>query len=167
MGFLDFIFGSDDEPENEPITVDVRDYSWTPDADEKILIAHEKCQILTDDGKATASFQYFICCVTNKRVVLIPMSKKANRHAVRLVASLLDVGFVGGRCLTKEFCDKYVDSPIYIDNRDITKLELYEEIPSFRIVLIKTSSFRMLLGVPDPGYAMDIVAGYHNPHIFM
>lgn len=168
MGLLDLIFGSDEQEDNDnPITIDVTEYSWSPETDEQILVAHENCQILTNGGRSTASFQYFICCVTTKRVVLIPMTKKTKRYAIKLIGSLLDVGFGGTRCLTKEFCDKYVDHPIYMEKNNINKIELYKELPSGKIVLIDTKDFYMLLGTPEVGYSMDITTSFYSPQIFM
>lgn len=167
MGIFDFLFGSKDQEENDnPITIDVKEYSWTPDPNEQILVAHEECQILTNGGRETASFQYFICCVTNKRVVLVPMTKKTNKNAIKIVGSLLGTPFGVTRCLTKEFCEKYVDYPIYMDKEDITKIEIYTEIPSGKIVLIETKNFDVLLGTRNVGYSMDIQMSFYKPNWF-
>ncbi len=168
MGLFDFLFGSSEpEVKANPITVNMAEYSWSPEPNEQILVAHENCQILTNGGHSTASFQHFICCVTNKRIILVPMSKGGKKYAIKLIGSLLDVGFVGKRYLTKEFCDKYVNHPIFIDKGDVTKIEIYTEIPTGKIVLIETIDFYILLGTPSFDYSADITVSFNNPHIFM
>lgn len=100
-------------------------------------------------------------------LLLIPMTKKTNRYAIKQIGSLLDVGFGRTRCLTKEFCDKYVDHPIYMEKNDIDKIELYTDLLSGKIVLIETKDFYMLLGTPKVGYSMDITTSFYSLTIFM
>lgn len=169
MSIWDLLLGSEENNDNEEvddITIDYQNYSWTPDNDEKVFIAHENCQILTNGGKETYSFQYFICCVTNKRIVLVPMSKGLGRHVAKAVSSIFDIGFAGSYFLKKEFCDKYVNYPIYMDRKDIKKVELYEEIPSGQIILIETERFQLLLGFPKMDYAFNIQKGFYYPQWF-
>ena len=168
MSIWKLLFGSEenDNEEVDDITVDYLSYSWTPDNDEKVFIAHENCQILTNGGKETYSFQYFICCVTSKRIVLVPMSKGLGRHVAKAVSSIFDIGFAGSYFLKKEFCDKYVNYPIYMDRKDIKKVELYEEIPSGQIILIETERFQLLLGFPKMDYAFNIEKGFYYPQWF-
>lgn len=169
MSIFNWLFGSDENEEEkdvDDITIDYQNYSWTPDYDEKVFVAHENCQILTNGGKETYSFQYFICCVTNKRIVLIPMTKGLDRRVAKVVSSILDIGYIGGRYLRKELCDKYVNSPIYMDREEIKKVELYEEIPSGQINQIETNGFYLLLGFPKIDYAFNIQKGFYYPQWF-
>lgn len=169
MSLWNLLFGSsenDDDKEVDDITIDYQNYSWTPDNGEKVFIAHENCQILTNGGKETYSFQYFICCVTNKRIVLVPMSKGLDKRVAKVVSSILDIGFAGSYFLKKELCDKYVNHPIYMDRKDIKKVELYEEIPSGQIILIETDCFQLLLGFPKMDYAFNIQKGFYYPQWF-
>lgn len=64
MGLLDLIFGSDEQEDNDnPITIDVTEYSCSPETEEQILVAHENCQILTNGGtfNGLISIFYLLC----------------------------------------------------------------------------------------------------------
>lgn len=172
MGLFDFIFGSFSNSEKDCITVDIGELSWKPDPSENILVAHEKCQLLTENGSSLASTQYFTCCVTDKGLVLVPEGDyKVGKKLLGLGLSAF--GISGTRKLVTLYYiyKNYIDSPIYIERENIKSAEadiysvLNGRFARF-YVRIKIDDETLILGVQNTGYSMDIVASIYQPEIF-
>ena len=170
MGLFDFFnnFVSDpsEDEMDEPITVDINSLNWSPDSGETLLVAHDKCQILKDNGTSVESFQYFTCCITDKRLVLVPKGSKPNKKVLSIVGSMLGINPIVKSILLKELCDSIIEHPVSISKEKINKAILSEDIPSGLIVEIKTNEFVLYLGFSDVGHAMDICVSIKQPELF-
>lgn len=174
MGLLDLLFGSSSSgSEKESITVDIGKLVWKPDQSENILVAHEKCQLLTEDGSSLASTQYFTCCVTDKGLVLIPEGDyKIEKKVLGLGLSALGISGIHKRVTLFYVYKNYIDSPIYVERKDIQSAEadIYSVLNGKFVrfyVKIKINEDILVLGVRDVGYSMDIVASIYQPELFM
>lgn len=172
MGLFDYLFGSSSNSEKDSITVDIGELSWKPDPSENILVAHEKCQLLTEDASSVVSMQYFTCCVTDKGLVLVPEGDyKIGKTIFGLGLSALGVSGIKKRITLHYMYKNYIDSPIYINRENIKSAEadiytvLGGRFARF-YVRIKIDDETLVLGVQETGYSMDIVASIYQPEIF-
>ncbi len=146
----------------------ILDKKWgIPRIGERLLVVHEDCQILKWGnvlGLQTASFQYLTCCVTDKRIILLPQDVLPNQSFVSLIGSLIGVNPIGKYFLLREMYDKRIDYPYEILRENINKIEIgMEERPEMQGVSIFINDARLLLGCKDFGYALDIQAAYYYP----
>ena len=156
---------NDEEPNHRTTTLDRK---WgIPEAGEKVLVIHEDCRILKYDkflGLQTASFQYLTCCVTDKRILLLPQDTLPNQNKVSLLGSLLGVNPIGKYILMREIYDKRINSPYAIWRQNINKIEVgMKENPVMQGISIFINGERLLLGCKDYDYAFDIQAAFYNP----
>lgn len=169
MGLLDFLFSDDENvsEDNRHQTVTIDDKWGIPRIGERLLVVHEDCQILKWGniiGLQTASFQYLTCCVTDKRVILLPQDVLPNQSFVSLIGSLLGINPIGKYILMREMYDKRIDNPYEILRENINKIDVgMDERPEMQGVSIYVNGERLLLGCKDLGYALDIQAAFNYP----
>ena len=156
----------------DSITVDIGKLPWRPSQDEQILVAHEKCQILIDNGASIASTQIFTCCVTDKGLVIIPEGNyKVEKFILGLGLSAMDVGGFWKKVTLQKIYKDYINSPIYVYRADIksAKIDLYTAMNGMfgrHYAEIVINDETLFLGVKDVGYAMDIVTSIYQPELF-
>lgn len=187
MGFFDFlddIFGTSQQSSDadEEITVNVRDYGWEPDSDEVILVAHGQCRIMKNGGKEVgeafgkvhfitqeASSQNLICCVTSKRIVLIPQDNRENSRRVFSVGgSIMGIDWATKKIAMRILFNNWLDYSVQFTRDEIEVAEVSLDFPDGTIVAIKFKNNQVLyLRTEDIGHSMNITASIHNPHIFM
>lgn len=94
--------------DNAEITVNLSEYDFIKEPNEKILVAHGNCKIMKNGGRQIGEFfgkEYFIaqedtlqnliCCVTTKRVVLIPQDNKATaKKMFSISASIAGIDWI-------------------------------------------------------------------------
>lgn len=173
MGLLDLLFGSSSSnSEKESVTVDIGKLGWRPALSENILVAHEKCQLLTENGASLASTQYFTCCVTDKGLVLIPEGDyKTEKKVLGLGLSSLGISGIRKRVTLYYVYKNYIDSPIYVERDNIKSAEadiysiLNGKFVRYYVKLVIDDE-TLFLGVQEVGYSMDIVASIYQPELF-
>lgn len=173
MGLFNFLFGSfSSSSEKDSVTVDIGNLGWKPEQSENILVAHEKCQLLTENGSSLASTQYFTCCVTDKGLVLIPEGDyKTEKKALGLGLSALGISGIRKRVTLFYVYKNYIDSPIYVERENIKSAEsdIYSVLNGKFIrfyVKITIDEGTLFLGVQNDNYSMDIVASIYQPELF-
>ena len=167
---------------NESITINVKDYGFYPDAGEVVLVAHGSCKIMKDKGREIgeafgkvhfvsqeASSQNIICCITNKRLVLIPQDNKEKAKKVfSITGSIIGVDWIAKKVAMSTIFNNWLEYSVEIKRDDIISAEL-SDMPVGNIVIIKLKGNKgtLFLDNSEFGYSMDIATAIHNPHIFM
>ena len=187
MGFFDFlndIFSSPQQSSDndDEITINVRDYGWDPDSDETILVAHGQCRIMKNGGKEIgeafgkvhfvaqeASSQNLICCVTNKRILIIPQDNKENSKTVFSIgSSIMGIDWATKKVASHILFNNWLDYSVQFSREEIEVAEVSVDFPDGTIIAIRFKNNEVLyLRTEDIGHSMDITAAIHNPHIFM
>ena len=158
---------SDLDEEDFEITTTIDDIWGIPEKGEKILVLHEGFQIMEIgriSGLKTWSFQYLKCCVTDKRIILIPQDKTPNRRTVEVLGRLSG-SFVGKHIFIKEFYDKVLHGPVSLLREDISQIDIgTDEYPSPKLLSIFIKEQRIILGNTNVSYNTDIQAAFTYPH---
>lgn len=171
MSLLNLLFGNsieESDKETPPITVDLEKMRWRPDSDERLLVAHEGCQILEDNCRSVLSCQFFVCCVTDKRIVLIPNDYKVEKKAISIIGHFLGMNMISNYCMLKTLYQNYLDCPIYFSRDEISNILFNTDVPSGKILCIgdKNLNIIMYLGVQNIEYACDIQMAFERPDFF-
>ncbi|MBR1467913.1 MAG: hypothetical protein IJ606_04710 [Bacteroidaceae bacterium] len=186
MGFFDFleeIFSSPSQDSNdEEITVNVREYGFEPAADEVILVAHGDCKIMKNGGKEIgeafgkvhfiteeASSQHLICCVTNKRILIIPQDNKANAKMVFSIGSkVMGVDWATRKIASIIFFNNWLEYSVEFKREEIESAEISLDYPDGTIVIVKfKNNTTLYLRTQEVGHSMGITTSIYQPEIFM
>lgn len=186
MGFFDFLeemfsFPSQD-CNDEEITVNVREYGFEPASDEIVLVAHGDCKIMKNGGKEIGeafgkvhfiteetSSQHLICCVTNKRILIIPQDNKANAKMVFSIGSkVMGVDWATRKIASSVFFNNWLEYTVEFKREEIESAEISLDFPDGTIVIVKfKNNTTLYLRTQDVGHSMGITTSIHQPEIFM
>lgn len=176
------------EDVNDEITCDVTEYGWQPDTDEKILVCHNKFQIMKNEGQQIGnafgrthyiaealSSQNFICCVTDKRVLLIPTHTRNNTKQIINIGMALSGIDPITKAVTKKIAttillQNYVDNPIEFSRKDIEGAKISTEFlsPEQPIIVISCKGQDFCIQCQEGiEKALSISASICQPEIFM
>lgn len=170
---------TNEDDEDDMITVNVDSYGWHPDATEKILAAHAFCKFMKGEAKEMGNAfgktwfqaeeltqQNLICCVTSRRVVFIPQDNKKNtKIAIGIVGSVVGLDFFSKKAAKNIFTEGWLDVPLEVKRSQITSSKL-SEVPCGNIVIINTLEGPIYLGCDELSEAMDINITIVQPEIF-
>lgn len=171
------------EDGNEAITCKISDYMYIPST-EKVLVCHKSFWLMKNGGEKVGSFagkeyykttewssQEFICCVTEKRLLLIPkVAKDKIKPVVNLVLRLGGQNFIQRSILEHIALQNYVDCPFEFSFEDIDRITLSEGYPSFdKPIIDMTFKGKHFYFQCRDGFdkVLDVTGAVQNPKIFM
>lgn len=181
MGLFDIFFSDDSEEESDEITVNLNQLGWYPDAGERVLVAHGDCKLMKNGGKELgnafgkthfiaqeSSSQRLVCCVTNKRMILIPQDDKEKAKTVFSISSrVMGVDWASRKMASSIFFNNWLEFSVKFSRDEIVSAKL-SEIPVGNIVMIKLINNEFIyLGTTDIGHSADIMTSIMQPEIFM
>lgn len=183
MGIFDRInsFFAADEDDDNPITVDLNQLGWTPDANESILVAHGNCKIMKNGGKEIgeafgkvhfitqeASSQRLVCCVTNKRILLIPQDNKEKAKTVFSIGNrIMGVDWVARIIASSMLFNNWLEYSVKLTRDEIVSAELSENVVGNIVVIKFLDNITLYLSTTDIGHSMDIATAIMQPGVFM
>lgn len=173
---------SKDSDSSELITINVKDYGMNLEQDEVIIAAHGNCKIMKNGGREVGTFmgktyfsaqadslQRIICCITNKRVILIPQDdKEKSKQIFSLAGSITGIDWVGKRIAMSMFFKNWLDFSVQLRRDEIVSAKVTEE-SILDIVEIALNQRRgtIYLGTEELGHALDIVITIRQPELFL
>lgn len=186
MGLMDFlinIFTEDSVNENEhnEITVDINQLGWSPDTKERVLVAHADCKIMKNEGRELGealgkvhfiaqedSLQRLVCCVTDRRMLIIPQDNKEQAKIVFSIGSkIMGVDWASRKIASSILFNNWLEFSVEFSRVEIESAKL-SDIPDGNIVIIRFKNNKVLyLSTADIGHSMDIVASIMRPEFFM
>lgn len=182
MGNSILTSSSEDSDNHELITINVKDYGVYIEKDEIIIAAHGNCKIMKNGGREVGTFmgttyfsaqadslQRIICCVTNKRVILIPQdNKEKSKQIFSLTGSITGVDWIGKRIAMSMFFKKWLDFPVQFKRDEIVSVKVTEDsILDIVEITLNQGRGTFYLGTEELGHALDIVATIRQPEIFV
>lgn len=171
---------NDDEEKEHASTINPRDNGWHEDADEEVLLSHENCKIMANGGielgeafgkvhflAKEASPQAFICCVTSKRLVLIPQeSKKVIKTILTITGTVLSINPLAKRLAINQMLEQYVDYPIGFPRTEMLGADISEDYPDGTILIVHMKGYDLFLGFPTMEYTLNVHGAINFPHFF-
>lgn len=169
---------------DDVITCDPSEYGWEPDNDEIILSCHGDFILIKEDGKKIGSAfgkehyiaeelssQIFICCVTNKRLILIPAMTKDSANRVLNIGMLLTgIDSVPRKISTSIFLQNYINDSLFFYREDINYIKFSTDFPivDHPIIIMNCLGHDIFIQCrQEIGKACDIITALNNPSIFM
>ena len=115
-----------------------------------------------------ASSQRLVCCVTNKRILLIPQDEKEKAKNVFSISSrIIGVDWASRTIASSILFNNWLEFSVEFPRNKIASA-LLSEIPVGNIVIIKLKNDTFIyLGTTDIGHSADISTSIMNPDIFM